>query len=105
MLYSIVYITAADEAEAKRISKVLAEERLAACVNIHPIFSIYRWEGKVEEAEETAVLVKTRIELVEQVIRRIKELHSYQVPDIVSWTIEKGNPEYLQWIQESTEEV
>ncbi len=101
----LVYITAADEDEAKKIGRALVTEKLAACVNIHPIQSIYRWQGKIEEGEEVAILAKTRDTLVDRVIVRVKELHSYQVPDIIAWRIEKGNPEYLHWINESTEEV
>jgi len=102
MQYHSIYITTKDEEEAKRIGKTLVEEKLAACVNIHPIKSIYRWGGGIEEEEETALLVKTKAELADEVIERVKELHSYEVPCIVSLPIEKGNPDYLKWIKEST---
>ena len=102
MEYRSIYLTATDEAEARRIGKTLVEERLVACINYFPIRSIYRWKGKIEESAETAVIAKTRANLVDSVIQRIKELHSYEVPCIVSWVIEKGNPDYLEWIQEST---
>jgi len=98
----MVYITAGDEAEARKIGRTLVEEKLAACVNILPIQSIYRWQGVIEEEGEMAMLVKTRAELADRVIERVKELHSYEVPDIVSLPIEKGNPDYLQWLGEST---
>jgi len=103
MQYCSIYITTGDEAEARKIGKALVEEKLAACVNFHPIQSIYRWEGKIEEEGEIAVLVKTRAELVDRVIERVKELHSYEVPDIISLPIEKGYPAYLQWVEESTQ--
>jgi periplasmic divalent cation tolerance protein len=102
MQYYSIYITTKDEEEARRIGKTLVEEKLAACVNIHPIKSIYRWGGGIEEEEETALLVKTKAELADEVIERVKELHSYEVPCIVSLPIEKGNPAYLKWIKEST---
>ena len=102
MQYCSIYITTGDEAEARKIGRTLVEEKLAACVNFHPIQSIYRWEGKIEEEREIAVLVKTRAELADRVIERVKELHSYEVPCIVSFPIEKGYPAYLQWIGEST---
>ncbi len=105
MPYRFIYITASDEAEARKIGKTLVEERLAACVNIHPIQSIYRWEGEIEEEGEAAMLVKTRTELVDKVIKRVKELHSYEVPCIVSLSIDKGYPDYLKWIEESTEKA
>ena len=97
-----IYITTGDEDEARRIGRVLVEERLAACVNILPIKSIYRWEENIEEENEVAMFVKTRAELADQVIERVKELHSYEVPCIVSLPIAKGNPDYLKWIEEST---
>lgn len=102
MKYGLIYITAKDEAEAKKIGKALVKERLVACVNIHPIKSIYRWKGKVQEESEAVMLVKTKAELVDRVIQRVKELHSYEVPCIVSIPIEKGYKKFLEWVGEST---
>jgi periplasmic divalent cation tolerance protein len=102
--YCTVYITAKDTEEAHRIGKTLVSEKLAACVNYFPIQSIYCWQGKVEEKAEVALLVKTRQSLVQKVIQRTKELHSYDVPCIESWTIDGGYPLYLQWIEESTQQ-
>ena len=102
MQYCVVYITTKDEDEAKKIGKALVEEKLVACVNIHPVNSIYRWEGEIQEESEIAMFVKTKADLVGEVVNRVKELHSYQVPCVVSLSIEKGNPDYLQWIEEST---
>ena len=102
MQYCSIYITTGDEDEARRIGRTLVEERLAACVNILPIKSIYRWEENIEEEGEMVMFAKTRAELADQVIERVKELHSYEVPCIVSFPITKGNPDYLKWIEEST---
>ena len=102
MQYCSIYITTEDEDEARRIGKTLVEEKLAACVNIHPIKSIYRWEGEIQEEGEVAMLVKTKAELADKVMERVKQLHSYEVPCIVSFSIDKGNPDYLNWIEEST---
>ncbi len=102
MQYCSIYITAGDEDEARRIGRILVEEKLAACVNILPIKSIYRWEENIAEDSEVTMFVKTRAELADQVIERVKELHSYEVPCIVSLPIIKGNPDYLKWIEEST---
>lgn len=102
MKYSLIYITAKDEAEAKKIGKALVEERLAACANIHPIKSIYRWKGKVQEEGETVVLLKTKAELADKVIQRVKELHSYETPCVVSIPIENGYKKFLEWVGEST---
>jgi len=102
MQHFAIYITTKDEEEAKKIGKALVEEKLAACVNIHPIESIYRWEGKVQEEGEAAMFVKTKAELADKVIQRVKELHSYEVPCIVCFPIAKGNADFLKWIEEST---
>ena len=71
-------------------------------MNYSPIQSIFRWEEKVEEDSEVAVLVKTRAGLVDKVIERVKELHSYEVPCILALPVEQGNPAFLEWIDEST---
>lgn len=102
MQYQLIYITTEDEDEAIVIGKILVEEKLAACVNLHPIHSIYGWEGEVQEDSEIAMLVKTKEALVDRVIARVKELHSYEVPCIISLPIEKGNPDFLKWVGEST---
>ncbi len=102
MQYRLVYITTKDEEEAREIGRVLVGERLAACVNIHPIKSVYRWEGEIEEADEVALLVKTRAPLIDMVVSRVREMHSYEVPCIISLPIEKGYPDFLKWIDRST---
>lgn len=102
MKYAMIYATSKDEKEANRIGKALLKEKLAACVNIHPIKSLYNWKGKVREENEAAMLIKTRAALVSKVIARIKELHSYEIPCILSLPIEKGNAEFLKWIDDST---
>jgi periplasmic divalent cation tolerance protein len=100
--YRLVYITAKDEEEANRIGQALVGEKLAACVNIHPIRSIFRWQGKISQEDEMAILAKTRAELVDEVMSRVKELHSYEVPCIIVLPLEKGNPDFLEWISQST---
>ena len=102
MQYYLIYITTKDEEEARKIGKTLVEEKLAACVNIHPIKSIYWWEEEIMEESEIAMLVKTKAELVDEVIKRVKQLHSYEVPCIISLPIEKGYPDFLKWINQST---
>jgi periplasmic divalent cation tolerance protein len=102
MEYRSIYFTVRDEAEARRIGQALVGEHLAACVNYFPVNSIFWWEGRVEESGENAVIAKTRVDLAERVILRIKELHSYQIPCTVVWMIEKGDPDCLAWIDEAT---
>ncbi len=98
-MFSLVYITASNIDEAKKIGRALVEERLVACVNIFPITSIFQWKG-VEEVNEAAIIAKTRRENVQMVIVRVKQLHSYDVPCILSWEIEQGYPPFLKWIDE-----
>jgi periplasmic divalent cation tolerance protein len=77
------------------------EERLAACVNqIGPIQSVYRWEGKLEQSEEQLLIIKTRKELFPALEKRVRELHSYSVPEIVALPIIDGSPDYLRWLEE-----
>jgi periplasmic divalent cation tolerance protein len=100
---SIVYIAAANKDEAVRLARTLVDERLAACGNVlDGMTSVYRWRGAIETANEAVLLVKTRTELVPRVIARVREMHSYEVPCAVSWSITSGNPDYLDWIAAET---
>ena len=96
----LVYITTSSREEALMIGEHLVEEQLAACVNvINGIFSIYQWQGKIEKAEEAAMIVKTVQSLVTPLSDRVKDLHSYDCPCIVSLPIDGGNQEFLSWVQ------
>lgn len=105
MKYKIIYVTAKDEEEAKKIGKALVSERLAACANIFPISSVYRWEGKVAEEGEAGMFLKSKKELVDKVIKRVKELHSYEVPCVIVLGVEGGNEKFLEWIGKETKQV
>ena len=99
----IVLTTAGSQEEAKKIAHALVERRLAACVNIVPqIESVYRWQGKVESAEEWLLLIKTRAGCFERVRDAVKELHSYDLPECVMLEVAAGSSEYLNWIAENT---
>jgi periplasmic divalent cation tolerance protein len=99
----LIYVTTANDAEARRIGEALVGERLAACANIlAPMGSIYRWQGAVRHDTEAVLIAKTRADLVERAIARIRDLHSYTVPCVVSLPIESGNPAFLQWIDAET---
>ncbi len=100
-MFSIIYITAVDMEQARKIGRNLVEERLCACVNIFPITSIFRWKDNIDEANEFGVIIKTRSEKVAQIEKRVKELHSYEVPCVISLKIDKGSEQYLKWIEES----
>ena len=95
-----VYAIFADPAEAQRIGMAVVEEKLAACVNIlGPCRSIYRWEGAIETASETPALFKTTMEKSDALIMRVKELHSYSVPAIVVWPVERLLADYGDWVE------
>jgi len=98
-MHLIVLVTASDVNEAQRIANTLLERRLAACVNIVPgVQSLFWWEGRVDGAEEALMLVKSRIDLLEELMETVKKLHSYQVPEIVAVTIHGGSKDYLKWL-------
>jgi periplasmic divalent cation tolerance protein len=98
----LVLTTTSSLEEARRIANALVERRLAACVNIvSKIDSIYRWKGKVEEAQEFLLLIKTTESAVENLRDAIQELHSYEVPECIIVPIESGSEKYLTWIDES----
>lgn len=100
---AVVYMTARDREEALRIARTLVEERLVACVNVLAgVTSVYWWEDAVQENREVALIAKTKESLVGAVARRVKELHSYECPCVVSWSIDAGSDVYLDWIARET---
>ena len=91
------------EKEAEGLAERLLGERVVACVNIiNGITSKYWWKGKIETDKESLLLMKTTPQLVEKVIGKIREMHSYEVPEIIEIDIGGGNPDYLKWIEEVT---
>jgi len=103
MMFSDIYITASNLEEATLIARAIIEEKLGACANIHPIKSMYRWKGTIQEDEEYALSIKTKTELVDKVIARVKELHSNETPCIISFRMASGWQPYLDWIREETQ--
>jgi periplasmic divalent cation tolerance protein len=99
-----VYMTTTSQAEADKIANALVGEKLAACVNLFPgVRSIYRWEGKVENANEIVLIAKSRMEVFEQLKKLVKALHSQTCPCIVATPITAGYQPYTTWlIQETT---
>ena len=98
-----VYITCKDNKEAEKISKRLLKKRLIACANLFPIKSFYWWKEKINEDNEVAIIAKTDMTNFEEIKREVKKVHSYEIPCIVSWKIEQGNEDYLDWIKEELE--
>lgn len=99
----LVFITAADEDEAGRIARAVVEQRLAGCVNIiRNIRSIYTWQGKTEDEQEVLMIAKTQRKLFPALSKKIKELHSYTVPEIIAMPVIEGSADYLKWLSEVT---
>ena len=98
-MFVTVYITTSSETEATKIGQKLVEERLVSCVNILPqMKSIYWWEGKIEVAKEWLCVMKSRNELYEALEKTVKEIHPYDVPEILAIPVIAGNPSYLEWL-------
>lgn len=101
--YLVVFITAGTSEEAGRIADILVAERKAACVNIVPgVHSKFWWQGEIDSADEALLIVKTKASLLDELVRLVKENHSYEVPEVVALPILGGNPDYLKWIDEVT---
>ena len=98
----MVYTTLPDRAVTEKIAGILVEKKLVACVNFFPIESVYRWKGKLNRDKEYALIMKTRESLYTKVEERLRELHPYEVPAIVSYEIKEALPDYLSWIKEET---
>jgi len=100
----IVLITASNKEEAATIGTTLVDERLAACVNIvHEVRSLFFWEGKTQDEQETLLIAKSRLVLMEKLVSRVKSLHSYAVPEVIALPIVAGSADYLSWLRENTE--
>jgi len=100
----VVLVTCGSEDEALKIANILVEDHLAACVNlVAPIRSIYRWEGKIWDEKEWLLIIKTQKHRFEALEKKVKSLHSYSVPEIISLSITNGSSAFLNWIGENTE--
>lgn len=103
MRTNLIYITAGSMDEARRIGREIVSSRLAACVNIiDGINSLYWWEGEIQDDKEVTIIAKTKESLVPELIEKVKSIHSYDCPCIVSLPILDGNKPFLTWIGEET---
>ncbi len=101
-MYSMIYITTSGEEESKKIAKILLEERIVACANIIPSMkSFYWWGGEIEEDTESILLLKTCSDKLDTLIRRVKDIHSYDIPCILEISIHNGSEDYLKWLEDS----
>jgi periplasmic divalent cation tolerance protein len=95
----IVLITAGSEEEAHKIAELLVNGKKAACINIVPrVDSVFRWEGKLDSARESLLLVKTKASLFSEIVEMVKRMHSYEVPEIIALPIIGGSEDYLKWV-------
>jgi periplasmic divalent cation tolerance protein len=100
---TLIYVTTANRKEANELAHELIRTRLAACVNIlEGTTSIFFWEGKICENEEVSLILKTREDLVEELIKKVKSIHSYDCPCIIALPICGGNTDFLNWINNET---
>ena len=100
---SLFYITVENMEEAEKIAEVLIKEKLAACVNVIPgMRSFFCWEGEVQSESEILVIGKTKSVLVEELVECVKKYHSYELPCVITFNIEDGNPPFLEWIDKET---
>ncbi|MFA6349681.1 MAG: divalent-cation tolerance protein CutA [Candidatus Omnitrophota bacterium] len=101
-MYNIIFVTVPNKKEADKISFALVSQRLAACVNIlSGVRSVYRWQGKVESSKELLLIIKTNSLKVRALIKKVRSMHSYDVPEIIAVPITAGSSDYLEWINDS----
>lgn len=98
----MAYVTAPDRETARRIARTVLTKRLAACANLLDAESLYWWEGKIEEADETVVVFKTRRALIPRLIAAVKAAHPYEVPCVVSYAMGPASKDYVAWIERET---
>ncbi len=100
----VIFITTADNGEANRVSEHLLNKKKIACVNIIPkVNSLFWWQGKIETEEERLLIIKTKASVLSEIVNLVKEVHSYEVPEIIALPIIGGNEDYLRWIIEEVE--
>ena len=102
--YIVLFITTATAEEAQQISKALLNQRKVACINIMPkVSSHFWWQGKLDSAQESLMVVKTKASELNEIVRLVKELHSYEIPEIIALPIVGGNQDYLEWIDKEVQ--
>jgi len=100
-MYIIILVTVGNEKEARRIARELVAQRLAACVNIiSQVESFFKWKGKLDRAKEFILVIKSKKGLFSKVVALVKKMHSYEVPEIISLAVPKGERKYMEWWDE-----
>ena len=98
--YGVVLVTVSSPSEAEAIATILIEEKLAACINIFPVQSIYQWQGNIQQESEFQLVIKTNLAKFAELSSRIQEIHSYEVPEIIALPIVSGSESYLGWLSD-----
>jgi len=99
----VIFITTSSEEEARKVANQLLNQRKAACINIvSSIDSLFWWQGKLNSARESLLIIKTKESLLPEIINLVKEVHSYEIPEVIALPILGGNPDYLKWLNEET---
>jgi periplasmic divalent cation tolerance protein len=101
-MHIVIFITSANKSEARRIAAALLEQKLVACVNIiDKVLSFFWWKKKIDKASEVLIVAKSTSRKLARIIKAVRSLHSYAVPEIIALPIVGGNKDYLDWIDES----
>jgi len=101
-MYIVVLVTAANKKEAQKIACALIKQKLAACVNIiAKVESLFFWESKIDRAKESLLIIKSKKDKLTRVIKLVRSLHSYKVPEIIAIPVISGDKQYLRWIDAS----
>lgn len=103
--YGVVLVTVSSQAEGEAIATALVKSRLAACVNMTPVHSIYVWNAELQRDQEWQLIIKTELSLFTSLESKIRELHSYETPEIIAVPILSGSLPYLQWISEQVQQA
>ena len=98
----VVLVTASSRDEAVAIAQALVTQKLAACVNLFPIHSIYTWDGAVQQDDEWQLVIKTDLDRWQELSKTVQAIHSYDVPECIALPVIKGTPEYLSWMTNAT---
>jgi periplasmic divalent cation tolerance protein len=101
--FVVLYVTFPNLKIARKITRGLVEGKLVACASMFRIFSIYRWQGKIEKNPEYGALMKTKKEKYKAVEEYIRKHHPYEVPEVIAWNVDQGQENYLQWINSVTD--
>jgi periplasmic divalent cation tolerance protein len=96
----VVLVTASSSAQARRIARRLLQSKLAACVNMIPVESMFLWKGEIQEEEEVLMVIKTRSEAFDELMNAVKSMHTYDTPEIIGMPVVMGSREYLKWIDD-----